>query len=67
MANNEKNAEILAAAKEKMQSKPLRETPKISYKLRKPQEDWAEEIGGRDGPEPTRYGDWEVQGKCTDF
>ena len=26
-----------------------------------------EEIGGRDGPEPTRYGDWEVNGKCTDF
>ncbi|MCH2038366.1 MAG: DUF1674 domain-containing protein [Rickettsiales bacterium] len=26
-----------------------------------------EEIGGRDGPEPTRYGDWEVGGKCVDF
>jgi len=26
-----------------------------------------EEIGGRDGPEPTRYGDWEVGGRCTDF
>lgn len=25
------------------------------------------EIGGRDGPEPTRYGDWEVGGRCTDF
>ncbi len=25
------------------------------------------EIGGRDGPEPTRYGDWEVNGICTDF
>ncbi|NNG02808.1 MAG: DUF1674 domain-containing protein [Inquilinus sp.] len=25
------------------------------------------EIGGRDGPEPTRYGDWEVNGRCTDF
>jgi len=25
------------------------------------------EIGGRDGPEPTRYGDWEVNGIVTDF
>jgi hypothetical protein len=25
------------------------------------------EVGGRDGPEPTRYGDWEVGGICTDF
>lgn len=25
------------------------------------------EIGGRKGPEPTRYGDWEVDGRCTDF
>jgi hypothetical protein len=25
------------------------------------------EIGGRAGPEPTRYGDWEVNGRCTDF
>jgi len=26
------------------------------------------EIGGRkDGPEPTRYGDWERNGRCTDF
>ena len=25
------------------------------------------ESGGRDGPEPTRYGDWEVNGICVDF
>jgi hypothetical protein len=25
------------------------------------------EIGGSKGPEPTRYGDWEVGGRCTDF
>ena len=25
------------------------------------------EIGGPRGPEPTRYGDWEVGGRCTDF
>ncbi len=25
------------------------------------------EIGGRNGPEPTRYGDWEKNGRCIDF
>ena len=25
------------------------------------------EIGGRDGPDPTRYGDWEKAGQCIDF
>jgi hypothetical protein len=25
------------------------------------------EIGGPEGPEPTRYGDWERAGRCIDF
>ncbi|GJM10970.1 MAG: hypothetical protein DHS20C11_32460 [Lysobacteraceae bacterium] len=25
------------------------------------------EVGGRDGPEPTRFGDWEKNGRCIDF
>jgi hypothetical protein len=25
------------------------------------------EVGGREGPEPTRYGDWELKGRCIDF
>ncbi len=25
------------------------------------------ETGGYDGPEPTRYGDWEKNGRCVDF
>jgi hypothetical protein len=32
--------------------------------LRKP---LPKEIGGVTGPEPTRYGDWEHKGRCTDF
>lgn len=34
-----------------------------------PSEDEArpKEIGGRDGLEPTRYGDWEKSGRCIDF
>lgn len=26
-----------------------------------------QEEGGPKGPEPTRYGDWENNGRCTDF
>ena len=25
------------------------------------------ELGGRDGPDPTRFGDWEKSGRCIDF
>jgi len=27
----------------------------------------APEIGGREGPDPVRYGDWEKNGRCIDF
>lgn len=29
--------------------------------------DMPKEINGRDGPEPVRYGDWEVGGIASDF
>ncbi len=29
--------------------------------------DRPKEIQGRDGPEPTRYGDWEIKGLTSDF
>ncbi|WP_078756777.1 DUF1674 domain-containing protein [Novilysobacter spongiicola] len=32
-----------------------------------PQPPPTEEHGGRDGPDPTRYGDWEKNGRCIDF
>ena len=30
-------------------------------------EDLPKELGGRDGPEPVRYGDWEKKGIAIDF
>ena len=27
----------------------------------------SKELGGRKGPEPTRFGDWEKNGRCIDF
>jgi hypothetical protein len=29
--------------------------------------DKPKEVGGRGGPEPTRYGDWEINGLTSDF
>lgn len=29
--------------------------------------DLPKELGGRDGPEPVRYGDWEKKGLAIDF
>ena len=31
------------------------------------QPDLPKEHGGPKGPEPTRYGDWERNGRCSDF
>jgi hypothetical protein len=30
-------------------------------------DDRSKELHGRDGPDPTRYGDWEVNGLASDF
>ena len=32
-----------------------------------PKPDLPPEVGGPNGPEPTRFGDWEKNGRCTDF
>jgi hypothetical protein len=33
----------------------------------RPRQPRVPETGGPPGPEPTRYGDWEKGGRCTDF
>ncbi len=42
---------------------PQAPTEKLEEKAPAP----PKEIGGGKGPEPTRYGDWEVGGICSDF
>jgi hypothetical protein len=41
---------------------PPPEDPAIKVPLPLPKE-----VGGPAGPEPTRFGDWEQKGRCTDF
>jgi hypothetical protein len=45
---------------------PPTETPKPQI-VELPAPKTAKETGGPKGPEPTRYGDWELKGKCVDF
>ena len=42
-------------------------TPSVQPAAPKRPATQVEEIGGRKGPDPTRYGDWEVNGRCVDF
>jgi len=42
----------------------LREQPSGQAK---PDPKKAPEVGGIKGPDPTRYGDWERNGRCIDF
>ena len=41
--------------------------PEASVAPKSPNDVEASEIGGYDGPEPTRFGDWQHNGRCTDF
>lgn len=45
----------------------LKEAEERRRKRMEAKQDAPEEIGGRDGPDPARYGDWEVKGLAVDF
>ena len=47
-------------------AKPRRET-QTNAATQPKATDPKKEIGGRNGPDPTRYGDWEKAGRCIDF
>jgi hypothetical protein len=53
------DAQKPAAEAEKPAAEPKPTPPEKPKKV--------EEIGGPPGPEPTRYGDWQFNGKVTDF
>lgn len=40
---------------------------KAAEALRQETAEKVPELGGPEGPEPTRYGDWERKGICSDF
>lgn len=42
-------------------------TPETKPEEAKETPEKVDEIGGPQGPEPTRFGDWEKAGRCSDF
>jgi hypothetical protein len=56
----DKEARIAAAAERALAEAAER-------KAKAPPLDLPTELGGRDGPEPVRFGDWERKGIATDF
>ena len=70
MKRNKKNTVIDAT---ELKSKKIRSdvadvTVRLSAVLTDaPKQKIPAEINGPKGPEPTRYGDWEQKGRCTDF
>ena len=51
------------------QEKPLgsKETQELPKKDPAQKGASQKEYGGPKGPEPTRFGDWEIGGRCSDF
>lgn len=58
--HTEKEARIAQAAKRALKEASERRSAAKPVEL-------PEELGGRDGPEPIRYGDWEKKGIASDF
>jgi hypothetical protein len=55
------------AAEKNRRKKPQTDAPEKPGPRDGAGDDQPAEIGGRKGPEPTRFGDWEKGGRCTDF
>jgi len=47
--------------------RPIAPQPARKYDAMADQVDEPKEVGGRKGPDPTRFGDWEKSGRCVDF
>ncbi len=46
---------------------PAAKTAKVEKPSAPEPETAGDEVGGRGGLDPTRYGDWEINGRCVDF
>jgi hypothetical protein len=54
--------------KKQSQTTPPKQREKTMPRKKKPLEiKKTDELGGPKGLEPTRYGDWEKKGRCSDF
>jgi hypothetical protein len=60
MTQTDKAQRIAGAAKRALKEAAMRKKAQNDA-------DTPTELGGRDGPEPTRFGDWEKKGITSDF
>jgi len=60
---NRKDGRSLSPAAERALAEAAQRRAEIDQRLR----DRPEELHGRKGPDPVRYGDWEVNGIASDF
>ncbi|MBF9048607.1 DUF1674 domain-containing protein [Roseobacter sp. HKCCD9010] len=60
VTTNDDQPDLPPAAKRALAEAEARRKAKADDKL-------PTELGGRDGPEPVRYGDWEKKGLAIDF
>ena len=60
---NRKDGRPLSPAAERALAEAAQRCAEIERRLR----DRPEELHGRQGPDPVRYGDWEVKGIASDF
>lgn len=65
---------VIPLYRERTPERPTTAGPKAVRDLVTPEVDTAKlnadkprEVGGPKGPEPTRFGDWERNGRCVDF
>jgi hypothetical protein len=61
--SNRKDHRPLTPAAERALAEAAQRRAEIDRKVR----DRPEELNGRKGPEPVRYGDWEIKGLASDF
>ena len=61
--SNRKDGQPLVPAAERALAEAAQRRAKSDRKVR----ERPEELNGRKGPDPVRYGDWEVKGLASDF
>jgi hypothetical protein len=62
MSGSHDRPEIPSSSASAQHTPPVAETQAPPAPVARPRE-----IGGRPGPDPVRYGDWEKAGRCIDF
>ena len=65
VSENSKNLESIPPEKGKPRN--YQKPPRSGSDAESEEVNTPPEIGGRGGADPTRYGDWEINGRCVDF